>query len=129
MKTRSVILRCVVVLACAAAPASAHHGATGYDLTRMVTSSAIVTSLTWANPHCLVHFDIKDPDGKVTNWSIELYNPVYMTRAGWTKDTLKAGDEITISFHPSKNGTPNGYIRAGDGKIVFRGQELGLVQR
>ena len=129
MSIRSVILCSATIVALAALPASAHHGTAGYDLTKTITSTATVTSMTWANPHCLLHFDIKDASGSVKNWSIELYNPVYMTRAGWTKDILKAGDEITITFHPAKNGAPTGYIRAGDGKVVFRGQELGLVQR
>jgi hypothetical protein len=47
-----------------------------------------------------------------------------MRRAGWTKDTLKAGDKLTITFHPAVNGTTNGYIRNNDGKIMFNGRQL-----
>jgi hypothetical protein len=112
-----------------AAPAWAHHGASAYDLQKTITSKATVTSLTWTNPHCLLNFDMKDENGNVQNWHVEMYNPLYMQRAGWTKDIVKAGDEITISFHPTKNGTPNGYIRAGDGKVMFNGKELGLVEQ
>ncbi len=58
-----------------------------------------------------------------------MYNPLYMTRAGWTKDMIKPGDEIMVTFHPAKNGTGNGYIRTGDGKIVWNGKELGLSEQ
>jgi hypothetical protein len=129
MRRISVLLGGIALLAFAATPTKAHHSASAYDLTKTITSTAVVTGLTWANPHCLLHFDIKDANGAVTNWTIELYNPVYMTRAGWTRTSLKAGDEITVSFHPARNGVPNGYIRADDGKVVLRGQELTLVQR
>jgi Family of unknown function (DUF6152) len=110
------------------APLRAHHGSTAYDLKKTITSKATVTSLTWTNPHCLLNFDMKDDSGTVQNWHVEMYNPLYMERAGWSKDILKAGDEITISFHPTKNGTPNGFIRAGDGKVTFNGKELSLVE-
>jgi len=129
MKARSIILRGAAVVALMTAPAYAHHGATAYDLSKTITSKAVVTGLTWTNPHCLLHFDIKDASGIVTNWSVELYNPLYLTRAGWSMKSLKAGDDITISFHPAKNGGPTGYIRVGEGKVVLNGQELSLAQR
>jgi len=109
-----------------AAPVFAHHGSTAYDLTKSIAAKATVTNLEWNNPHCLLHFDAKDTKGEVQHWTIELYNPLYMSRAGWTKNTLKPGDEIEILFHPAKNGASNGYIRYGDGKITFHGQELNL---
>lgn len=110
-------------------PVWAHHGASAYDLQKTITSKGIVTSLTWTNPHCLLNFDMKDESGTVQNWHVEMYNPLYMQRAGWSKDILKAGDEITISFHPTKNGTPNGFIRAGDGRVIFNGKELSLAEQ
>jgi len=121
------LLAAAVILS--AAPVWAHHGASAYDLQKTITSKATVTSLTWTNPHCLLNFDMKDESGNVQNWHVEMYNPLYMERAGWTKDILKAGDEITVTFHPTKNGTPNGLIRAGDGKVVFNGKQLSLDQQ
>ena len=104
----------------------AHHGSSAYDFTKLITSKATVTSLEWGNPHCILKFDIKDEKGAVTPWSLEMYNPLWMARAGWTKDTLKPGDEIVVTFHPAKNGSGNGYIRIPESKIVFRGQSLNL---
>jgi len=128
MNMRSIILQ-IAVATLAAAPAFAHHGTEAYDLTKTITSHAVATGITWANPHCLLNFDTTDAAGHVTHWSVELYNPGYLARAGWTMNSVKAGDEITISFHPAKNGASNGYIRAGDGKIVLHGEELSLTPR
>lgn len=128
MKSKSSgLLLSASLMLLASAPARAHHGSAAYDLQKTITSKATVTSLTWTNPHCLLNFDMKDDSGVVQHWHVEMYNPIYMERAGWTREILKAGDEITISFHPTKNGTPNGFIRAGEGKVVFNGKELGLV--
>lgn len=104
----------------------AHHGSSAYDFTKLITSKATVTSLEWGNPHCILKFDIRDEKGAVTPWSLEMYNPLWMARAGWAKDTLKPGDEILVTFHPAKNGSANGYVRIPESKIVFHGQSLNL---
>ena len=79
-------------------PAFAHHGSSAYDFTKLITLKATVTSLEWGNPHCILHFDSKDEKGAVTPWSLEMYNPLWMARAGWNKATLKPGDEIVVTF-------------------------------
>jgi hypothetical protein len=107
-------------------PGFAHHGSSAYDFTKLITSKATVTTLEWGNPHCILKFDITDEKGSVTPWSLEMYNPLWMARAGWAKDTLKPGDEILVTFHPAKNGSANGYIRIPESKIVFHGQSLNL---
>lgn len=122
------VLAAVIGLAAVPSPALAHHGTSSYDLTKTISTKAVVTSLQWENPHCVLSFDSKDDKGVVTHWSVEMYNPLYMSRAGWTRTTLKPGDEIDITFHPAKNGTGAGYIRDGDGKIVFNGKTLGLAE-
>jgi hypothetical protein len=107
-------------------PALPHHGSSAYDFTKLITTKATVTSLEWGNPHCILHFDAKDEKGAVTAWSLEMYNPLWMARAGWSKETLKPGDEIVVTFHPAKNGSGNGYIRIPESKIVFHNQSLNL---
>jgi len=125
------------VLACCAAAALlaigptavfAHHGSAAYDMSKSLTLDGTVTSLDWNNPHCLLHFDAKDDKGEMQHWTIELYNPLWMTRAGWTRTSLKAGDPINITFHGTKSGAPNGYIRDGDGKLTSNGKELTFHQ-
>jgi hypothetical protein len=126
---KSSLATVVVVLAGLAVftqPGFAHHGSSAYDITKLVTLKVTVTALEWGNPHCVLKFDSKDEKGAVMPWSLELYNPLWMARAGWTKDTLKSGDEIEVTFHPAKNGSANGYIRIPESKIVFHGQSLNL---
>jgi len=109
-----------------ALPGFAHHGSAAYDMTKLVTVKATVTGLMWANPHTMLNFDVKDETGAVTHWALEMFNPLWMTRAGWSKSTLKSGDEIVATFHPAKNGSGNGYIRLPECKILFHGQSINL---
>ena len=122
------ILAVIVGLSGISSSAFAHHGTSSYDLTKTITGKATVTSLQWENPHCVLNFDMKDDKGAVTHWSVEMYNPLYMSRSGWNRNILKSGDEIDITFHPAKNGTGAGYVRDGDGKIIFNGKPLSLAE-
>ena len=106
----------------------AHHSASAYNLDKSVTLETTVHEIIFTNPHVMLHFDASTPTGEIQHWSIETYNPAVMKRAGWAKTTLKAGDKVTITFHAAINGTTNGYIRNGDGKIVFNGKQLNLDQ-
>ena len=130
MRAKSLIAMTVaaVSLTLLSAPIFAHHGAAAYDLTRTITSKATVTNLNWAQPHCILSFDIKSDIGEVTHWSVEMYGPLYLTRSGWKKDTLKPGDEIMITFNPARNGVHNGIVREGQSKIVLNGQALDLTE-
>ncbi len=101
--------------------AFAHHGGSEYDTKNLMTLKGTVTEFRWANPHCQVFLDVKDNDGKVVNWAIETLAPAVLKRAGWSPQTLRPGDQITITFAPSVRGTPVGMIR----KIVLaNGKEL-----
>jgi Family of unknown function (DUF6152) len=128
MKTILACCAVAMLIAIAPRPMFAHHGAAAYDMSKSITLDGTVTSLDWNNPHCLLHFDAKDEKGEVQHWTIELYNPLWMTRAGWTRNILKAGDPINITFHGTKSGATNGYIRDGDGKLSSKGKELGFHQ-
>ena len=102
-------------------PAAAHHGAAAYDTTKRITAKATVTDWIWANPHCFLKFDAKDDKGNVVHWAVEGSNPADMVNLGWSKQSFKAGDEITITFMPVKNGQPIGRIE----KVVLaNGQTL-----
>src|SRR5580765_2725752 len=106
----SVCCTALVLVALSAPPTLAHHSASAYDLKKSVTLEATVAEIVFTNPHVMLHFDAKAANGDVQHWAIETYNPSLMRRAGWTKTTLKAGDRVTITFHPSINGATNGYI-------------------
>jgi Family of unknown function (DUF6152) len=91
-------------------PVFAHHGAAAYDTTKKFTVKATVTEWFWANPHCFLKFDAKDDKGNVVHWATEASNPADMINLGWSKQTFKPGDEITVTFVPVKNGQPVGRV-------------------
>lgn len=120
MKERLFILGlAVLAVGMLAAPVRAHHGGAAFDQAHTVTFQGTVTELQFANPHVLVYFDIKNKDGVVEQWSGWLTAPTKLARAGWTKNTLKPGDQITVGGSPHKGGNHILQIRklvAPDGK-------------
>ena len=103
------------------APLRAHHGAASFDTGKMVTVKGTVTEYIWSNPHVLVKVDAKDESGEVKHWVLEAWNPVTQSSRGWTKNTIKSGDEVALDITPAKNNQPIGEIR---GKIVINGKEF-----
>ena len=103
------------------APLFAHHGAASFDSVNMVTVKGTVIEYVWSNPNVLVKVDVKDDSGNVVHWVLEAWNPVTQSSRGWTKNTFKAGDEVSLDISPAKNGQPVGEIR---GRIVINGKEF-----
>ncbi len=102
-------------------PLFAHHGSASFDNSKMVTVKGTVTEYIWTNPHVLIKLDVKDASGKVTNWVVEVWNPVTQANRGWTKNTFKPGDDVSVDVTPAKNDRPLGMIR---GNIVINGKEF-----
>jgi len=99
----------------------AHHGRSNYDVTHTVTLKGIVTEFEWINPHALIHFDVTDENGKVEKWVGETNSPNTLTRQGWSRNTVKVGEQITLVGHRVKGDSP--YINFS--KIIFAdGKEL-----
>ena len=105
-------------------PLLAHHGTGTYDSSKSVTLSGVVTEFAFTNPHAALFFDVKDTNGKLVNWAIEMNSPGVLRRAGWTKNTFKAGDQITITVRPARAGTPVGLINRAQPVIVNGKQVL-----
>ena len=105
--------RLVIVLAMGVAlsiPLSAHHGSAVFENGKTVTLRGTVKSWTYANPHCLLTFDVTGDEGKVVQWIVETQAPGIMYPAGYRKDSFKFGDEVTVVANPVKNGLPIGRI-------------------
>ncbi len=106
----------------------AHHGtAVKYDQANKVTLKGAVTEFVYKNPHVEIGLDVKDPGGKVAHWSVEAVGVYYWSKSGWTKDSLKAGDAVTLVVAPSKAGTPAGElykITLADGKSLTFDESL-----
>ena len=108
-----------------AAPAFSHHSFVAqYDNTKPVTLAGSVTKLEWMNPHARFYVDVKDDQGKVTNWEFELGNLNALIRAGWTRTSLKPGDEIKVDGFLARDGSHlvnATTVMMSDGRKVFAG--------
>src|SRR5215469_6794384 len=85
----------------------AHHGLAAFDTTRTVRMEGTVTGVEWVNPHAFIYADLKDSNGKVANWKLELGSLGMLTRyGGWTETTVKKGDRVTVQGFVAKDGSP-----------------------
>ena len=91
-------------------PLFAHHGAAAYDIGKSIIIKGTVTQWVWANPRCVLQLDVTDDHGQVVQWTTETENPTSMTHYGWTVQSLKLGDQVTVTVIPAKNGKPFGRI-------------------
>ena len=101
--------------------AFAHHGTANYDTNKTVTVKGVVTGFEFVNPHVEISWEAKDDSGATQKWQGELTSPNRLSRVGWTKSTIKAGDTITIGGYPTKSGSHEIWIQ----KVVLgNGEEL-----
>ena len=119
-------------LAVSSVPASAHHSfAAEFDSAKPVTLTGKVTKVEWTNPHAFFYIDVKDEKtGKVTNWAMEMGSPNGLMRAGWTRNTMKAGDLVEVEGSLAKDGSPTGNARSVsmNGKRLFAASSQGNTQ-
>jgi hypothetical protein len=97
----------------------AHHAAAGIDRTKTVTIEGVVKQFKWANPHSWMELEVRNANGNVDVWNLEMTSPAFLVRAGWKSSTLKAGDKVTAVARPFKNGDPGGLfvsITLADGR-------------
>ena len=118
---RNKLLMIFLGLLAVSIPLFAHHGAAAFDTAKKITVKATVTEWFWANPHCFLKFDAKDDNGNVVHWATETGNPSDMINLGWSKQTFKPGDEVTVTFMPVKNGQLVGRIQQ---VVLANGQTL-----
>ena len=124
IKKLSIIVPMIVFLA-VSVPLFAHHGSASYDTSKTVTVTGTVTGYIWANPHVFLKVDAKDDSGNTSHWVIEAQNPVTQTSKGWTKNTFKPGDEVTVDVTPAKNNALVGEFKEfNGGRIVINGKQF-----
>ncbi|HEY7389497.1 MAG TPA: DUF6152 family protein [Bryobacteraceae bacterium] len=106
-------------------PVFAHHSFEAeYDASKKITVQGTVTKVEWMNPHARFYVDVKDESGTVKNWNFELGSPNVLKRQGWQRDSLKAGDQVTVEGYLAKDGSALANARRvtlADGRKVFAG--------
>ena len=109
--------------------ARAHHSfAAEFDADKPVQITGAVTKVEWMNPHARFYIDVKDAQGNVVNWNIELGPPLVLKRLGWRQDSLKIGDQVTVEGYSAKDGSKMANakkVTLADGRSVFNGPQEG----
>jgi hypothetical protein len=138
MRGKALILNLVVAgLLLGAFPVFAHHGDAGRYEDNVMVLTGTVVDLQLVDPHAIIVFDVTDASGKQVRWQAELNGRSGLAKAfGWTKDTLKPGDKITLTGRRAKSGAP--YMNLTDranivmtesGKEIFRTNNYGTEER
>ena len=125
MRNRLVIVLAVAVGLLGSVSLFAHHGGQSILSGKTVTLKGTVKAWLWSNPHCLLTFDVKGDDGKVTQWVAETQAPSSIYPSGYRKDSFKPGDQVTITVQPAKNDRPNGRLMSA---VLADGTKLGTAQ-
>jgi len=122
MKSKLMIVFAVILgFLMVSVPMFAHHGSSAYDMSKTVPQKATITKFEYSNPHTQVYYDITDDKGNVEHWVAETTNPAMLNRVGWSKDTLKPGDQVTLFVNPNRVGAKVTFLE----KVQFTdGKEL-----
>jgi len=130
MRPRAFVLAAGLAIAFATLPALAHHAFNAeFDRQKPITLTGKVTKVEWANPHARIYLDAKSDKGEVVNWNFELGSPNGLMRNGWRRDSLKNGDEITVTGwlakHAPNVGNAGTVTLVATGKRLFAGSSIG----
>lgn len=120
---RGLTLLCAVltIVLPGAGPITAHHGLAAYDMSKTVTVKGTVTEFAFANPHSAIYLEVKGENGSAEKWLVEADSPNNLARAGWTRNSIKAGEEISVVGNRAKDGSKLLRLQ----KIIFAdGREL-----
>ena len=113
MNYRSACLVLSVYLLGIAAPSHGHHSfAAVFDANTSVDVSGTVTDVEWMNPHAWIHLDVENEEGEVGHWSFELGSPSGLIRRGWSRETIRPGDVISISGYRARDGSLRGNVKS-----------------
>jgi uncharacterized protein DUF6152 len=129
MKVKALALMAGLGFMLAAIPIAAHHSfAAQFDRNKPANLTGPVTRIEWINPHARFFMDAKDASGKVVRYEIELTSTAGLLRRGWTRNSLKVGETVTVIGSMAKDGSNVANattVTLSDGKRVFAGSSGG----
>ncbi len=111
----------VIAVLLAAASALAHHSNSAFDGDKVIVLKGTVTEWKWTNPHVWIFLSVDDGKGGKVEWEIEGRPPGILARSGWSKNTFKPGDTITVDFSPARDGSHSGLttrVTLADGTVL-----------
>jgi hypothetical protein len=125
MKARMTLALAALGTVLLASRAAAHHSfAAEFDADSPIELTGTVTKVEWANPHTFFYIDVSETTGKVDNWALELGSPNGLMRRGWTRNSMKIGDTVTVTGWRAKDGSLKGNARSvtmSTGQKLFAG--------
>jgi hypothetical protein len=134
METRLMAVILAITCVCGTGSVTAHHSfVVEYDAARPLKLEGVVTKFEWINPHAVLHVDVLETSGARTPWTFEMASPNVLQVNGWTKQTLKVGDRVTLEGYRSFAVATRGMVSAisvtggpplvaGEGPLVPEGQ-------
>ena len=126
MNFKALSLAAIAATYALAVPASAHHSFAMFDAAKDVTLKGTVKEFEWTNPHSWLRITVADEKtGKPVLWALELSSPARLTTMGMHRDSVKAGDQVSVTFHPMKDGTRGGQFMSAalpGGKNIIRAE-------
>jgi hypothetical protein len=120
----SLLLAVVFGTFLAVTPLPAHHSFSAeYDSKRPVVLKGIITKVEWMNPHVYFYLDVTSESGDITNWALEMGPPNGLERSGWTRNTMKVGDEVIVEATLAKDNSKQANARSVT--LASTGKKLG----
>ena len=132
MRAAQILLTAFFVSAAATSVPAHHSFSAEFDREKPFKMTGKVTEVKWMNPHTFFYIDVTDEkSGKVTNWAMEMGSPNGLMRQGWTRNTMKIGDVVTVEGSMAKDGSPTGNARsvmlASSGQRLFAASSQGTT--
>jgi hypothetical protein len=129
MRTKLGVVVVALGVVCWGPATFAHHSfAVEYDRNKPVTLMGVVTKIEWTNPHARFYVDVVGENGEVTNYNFEMATPSVLSRAGWTRESLRPGDEVTVEGFGARLDTPRvaaSSVTLSNGRSLFSGPNDG----
>jgi Family of unknown function (DUF6152) len=104
--------------------AMAHHSFAAFNMGATKVITGTVSKVNWTNPHTWIWVDVPNDKGGVDTWGVEGMSPNYLARRGWSRNTIKEGDKISVTIHPMKDGENGGTFMSAK---LANGQVLSMT--